>query len=303
MSIHRPSTVVQELCESDLWHNYKEVVLAARQAEQEVARLARHARKEEVERRRVNARRERQERKDRMMAEQARRKEARAMEKAAREAAKETVRVEKERRRKEQMERLERAKEAEERRQRQKEELARQRQALEAERTLKETQKRARHSRHKRPKGGMKAKPVLFEEGWILKLPRISGRVQRWVKDLGEWTRVQTLVRQGRRSYVQAAIKRGWVEWHGQRTVHVDACVDVVSAQVSSPAEREERAIPEAIRGRRKQSLPRNVKPRKTKPKPSGGSLVMEQVCEEPAVSQTHCDPETGDYFHGRGWP
>ena len=65
----------------------------------------------------------------------------------------------------------------------------------------------------------MPRQKVGVEDGWLHKKEGGSGRVIKWVRELGEWTKVQTIIRQGRGNYIKAAVKAGGVQWVANKPV------------------------------------------------------------------------------------
>ena len=132
-----------------------------------------------------------------------------------------------------------------------------------------------------------------------------------FVKQLGEWTKVSTLIRQGKRNYIQAAIKAGWVQWLPYRSQQVEIEVvvedpsDETAVQVTEHVEEMvRRPIQQqkaSKKDRRRGSRNRHTSPRQQL-EPKQQAAVSSTTSEaEPGEPGQYL--ETGDYFHTRGWP
>ena len=94
-----------------------------------------------------------------------------------------------------------------------------------AEAVAKAQEEAAKHKRQAathRPTGGKSSSVEKASEGWLHKLTTGTGRMSKWVHDLSEWTKVETVARQGKGSYVLAAIRKGHIVWHARRPGGLD---------------------------------------------------------------------------------
>ena len=305
VSIARPARVVRTYRNSGLWQDYAQAVTERRAAQAEELREAKRVRKEKEELDRINTQRARQEKKDKMAADKLRRQ---ALRTAAREARQRLAAEAEERRELVMQQRQLRQQEIERARLRREEvaEQARQEKIQQLRRKeQEEVVKRDKHKRTKRPLSGNAGKPGKapgFLGGWLHRTAQARGRTSKWVKGLGTWTKVQTVIQKGWGNYIKAAVKSGWVEWHAVRPsechiVNPEVCR---TAQVHTTTDED----PRISRPTRTKSRRASKRPMKHSSKSSDKQAAVRQrnvveSVEGSAPEQT----ERGDYFHDRGWP